>query len=62
MNYPLISEYIESIRAVEGNFADLNYLRPVLDDAGNPESKAEVVASEYGKSICFFMKPVSKSL
>lgn len=36
MNYPLISEYIESIRAAEDNFAVLNYLRPVLDDEGNP--------------------------
>lgn len=32
MNYSLISEYIESIKAAEDNFEDeeLNYLRPVL--------------------------------
>jgi len=36
MNYPLISEYIESIRAAEDNFAELNYLRPVLDGNGEP--------------------------
>ena len=36
MNYPLISEYIESIRYAEDNFATLTNLRPVLDDDGNP--------------------------
>ena len=36
MNYPLISEYIESIRFAEDNFATLTNLRPVLDDNGNP--------------------------
>ena len=36
MNYPLISEYIESIKAAEDNFAELKNLRPVLDEAGNP--------------------------
>lgn len=36
MNYPLISEYIESIRYAEDNFATLTNLRPVLDNEGNP--------------------------
>ena len=36
MNYPLISEYIESIKYAEENFATLTNLRPVLDDEGNP--------------------------
>jgi len=36
MNYPLISEYIEAIRAAEDNLASLTYLRPVMDEDGNP--------------------------
>ena len=36
MNYPLISEYIEAIRAAEDNFATINNLHPVLDEEGNP--------------------------
>ena len=36
MNYPLISEYIEAIKAAEENFEQLKYLRPVLDDDGMP--------------------------
>ena len=36
MNYPLISEYIESIKAAEDNFEKLSYLRPVLGDDGLP--------------------------
>ena len=36
MNYPLISEYIEAIKASEENFEQLNYLRPVLDEDGEP--------------------------
>ena len=36
MNYPLISEYIDSIRAAEDNFDQLKHLRPVLDDDGQP--------------------------
>jgi len=36
MNYPLISEYIESIKAAEDNFDQLKHLRPVLDDDGLP--------------------------
>ena len=30
MNYPLISECIEAIKAAEDNFEQLKYLRPVL--------------------------------
>ena len=36
MNYPLISEYIEAIKAAEDNFEELSYLRPVLDADGQP--------------------------
>ncbi len=36
MNYPLISEYIESIKSAEDNFDELSYLRPVLDVDGQP--------------------------
>lgn len=36
MNYPLISEYIESIKSAEDNFAELSFLRPVLGDDGLP--------------------------
>ena len=36
MNYPLISEYIEAIKAAEDNFEKLTNLRPVLDNEGQP--------------------------
>ncbi|WP_304203157.1 leucine-rich repeat protein [Phocaeicola plebeius] len=36
MNYPLISEYIQSIKFSEENFDKLNNLRPVLDANSNP--------------------------
>ena len=36
MNYPLISEYIEAIKAAEDNFKELTDLRPVLGDDGQP--------------------------
>ena len=36
MPYPLISEYIESIKSAEDNFEELSYLRPVLNDDGLP--------------------------
>lgn len=36
MNYPLISEYIEAIKAAEDNFEELTYLRPVFDDERQP--------------------------
>jgi hypothetical protein len=36
MNYPLIYEYIDSIKAAEDNFDQLKHLRPVLDDDGQP--------------------------
>ncbi len=36
MNYPLISEYIEAIKAAEENFEQLKHLRPVLDEGGEP--------------------------
>ena len=50
MNYPLISEYIEAIKSAEDNFDELSYLRPVLDDDGEP------VMSAGGFSIVFKMK------
>ena len=36
MSYPLISEYIEAIKAVEDNFVQLKHLRPVIGDDGLP--------------------------
>ncbi len=36
MSYPLISEYVESIKSAEDNFGELGYLRPVLGDDGLP--------------------------
>ena len=36
MNYPLISDYIESIKSAEDNLNELGYLRPVLGDDGLP--------------------------
>ena len=36
MNYPLISEYIEAIKAAEDSFEELTNLRPVLGDDGQP--------------------------
>ena len=36
MNYPLISEYIDTIKSAEDNFAELSYLSPVLGDDGLP--------------------------
>ena len=34
--FPLLSEYIESIKSAEDNFMELSYLRPVLGDDGEP--------------------------
>ena len=36
MNFPLISEYIESIKSAEDNFKELINLCPVLEDDGQP--------------------------
>lgn len=36
MNYPIISEYIEAIKASEDNFEELKHLHPVLDEDGEP--------------------------
>lgn len=36
MNYPLISEYIDSIMNAEDNFNELSYLCPVFDKDGHP--------------------------
>ena len=50
MNYPLISEYIEAIKAAGNNFKKLNSLRPVLDDVGKP------VMSNGDFAVVFKMK------
>ena len=50
MNYPLISEYIESIKLAEDNFEELSYLRPVLDNMGQP------VMSSGNFAVVFKMK------
>ena len=50
MNYPLISEYIESVKLAEDNFEELSYLRPVLDADGQP------VMSSGNFAVVFKMK------
>ena len=50
MNYPLISEYIEAIKSSEDNLNQLNHLRPVLDDNGEP------VMSSGNFAVVFKMK------
>lgn len=50
MNYPLISEYKEAIKAAEDNFDQLKHLRPVLDDDGQP------VMTSGGFAVVFKMK------
>ena len=50
MNYPLISEYIETIKSSEDNFDELSFLRPVLNDDGMP------FMSVGGFSVVFKMK------
>ena len=50
MNYPLISEYIEAIKAAGNNFKKLNSLRTVLDDVGEP------VMSNGDFAVVFKMK------
>ena len=53
MNYPLISEYIESIKHSEDNFNVLCTLRPVYDEAG------EIVMSSGNFAVVFKMKDES---
>ena len=53
MNYPLISEYIESIKHSEDNFNELTNLRPVYDEAG------EIVMSSGNFAVVFKMKDES---
>lgn len=50
MNYPLISEYIESIKTAEDNFKELTNLRPVLGDDGQP------IMSSGNFAVVFKMK------
>ena len=53
MKYPLISEYIESIKHSEDNFNELSTLRPVYDEAG------EIVMSSGNFAVVFKMKDES---
>ena len=53
MKYPLISEYIESIKHSEDNFNVLCTLRPVYDEAG------EIVMSSGNFAVVFKMKDES---
>ena len=53
MNYPLISEYIESIKHSEDKFNVLSTLRPVYDEAG------EIVMSSGNFAVVFKMKDES---
>ena len=50
MNYPLISEYVEAIKAAEENFEQLKHLCPVLDEDGEP------VMSSGNFAVVFKMK------
>ncbi len=50
MNYPLISEYVEAIKAAEDNFDQLNNLRPVLGEDGKP------VMTSGGFAVVFKME------
>ena len=50
MNYPLISEYVEAIKAAEDNFDQLKHLRPVLGVDGEP------VFSSGNFAVVFKMK------
>jgi uncharacterized protein (TIGR02145 family) len=52
MNYPLITEYIEAIKAAEDNLDVLNYLRPVLGEDGEP------IMSSGNFAVVFKMKDV----
>ena len=54
MKYPLISEYIESIKSSEDNFDELSYLKPVLGVNGEP------IMSVGGFSVIFKMKDEQK--
>ena len=53
MKYPLISEYIESIKHSEDNFNVLSNLRPVYDEAG------EIVMSSGNFAVVFKMEDES---
>ena len=50
MNYPLLSDYIEAIKAAEDNFDQLKHLRPVWGEDGEP------VMSSGGFAVVFKMK------
>ena len=50
MNYPLLSDYIEAIKAAEDNFEQLKNLRPVLGTDGEP------VFSSGNFAVVFKMK------
>ncbi len=52
MNYPLISEYIEAIKAAEDNFEELTNLRSVLGDDGQP------VMTSGNFAVVFKMKDI----
>lgn len=52
MNYPLISEYVDSIMCAEDNFATLTNLRPVLDEYGHP------IMSSGNFSVVFKMEDI----
>ena len=52
-DYPLISDYIDAIKAAEDNFEQLKHLRPVLGADGNP------VMSSGNFAVVFKMKDES---
>ena len=52
MNYPLIADYLDSIRFAEDNFATLTNLQPLFDKEDNP------LYQIYDKCVIFKMKDV----
>lgn len=54
MNYPLISEYLESIKNAEDKFATLTNLQLEHDDDGNP------IMSNGKFAVVFKMKDINK--
>ncbi len=46
--FPLLSEYIESIKSAGDNFDELKFLRPILDEDGLPIMTSGNFAEYWG--------------
>lgn len=56
MPYPLISEYVESIKLAEDNFSELSNLRPVLNEDGTPVMSSGNFAVSWVAPVgCLFL-------